>query len=102
MNPALGGIAGHAAQLLVHQRLPAYEQQIPNVVPHADIDHIPRFLQRDAAPFCGVEPVHCKPAKIAFRVANVGDRELQIARPAVIEHLAKKLKSAGLGSRDRA
>ena len=31
------------------QRLASHEQQVPDMVLHADVDNVPRFLERDEA-----------------------------------------------------
>ena len=59
------------------------------------------FLQRDAAALFGIESIDRKPAKIAFGVADVRDRELQITGAAMAENLPKKLEHARPGSGDR-
>ena len=93
-NAPLGRVARHRAQVFVHQRLAADKQQVADVVLHADVNHVPRLAQRHAAPLLGIEPVHRKAAEVALGVADVGDGELEIARPAMLEHLAQQLEPA--------
>jgi hypothetical protein len=71
------------------------------MVSRCDIDDIPRLLQSNAAALFGVEPIHGKAAKVAFGIADVGDGELKITRPAVIEHFANKLKQPFFGTSHR-
>jgi hypothetical protein len=74
----------------VRQRFAPDKKQIADVVFDANIDHIPRLMERDRMPFPGIELIDGKPAKLAFGIADIGDRKLKIPRPAVIKHLAKK------------
>jgi len=97
MNPPLRRVAHHGPQILVNHRLAAHEEQVADVVLDADVDDVARLLQRHAAPLLGVETVHREPAEIALGVADVGDGELEIARTAMLEHLAEQLENAGLG-----
>ena len=97
MNAALGAVAHHRAQVLVHQRLAAHKEQVADVVLDADVDRRPALpssvtLRR----WLGIEAVHGESAKIAFGVADVGDGELQIARAAVRKNFAGQLTQASV------
>ena len=48
MHPALGGVSDHGAQIAVNHRLPADEEQIPDVIANGDVDDLAGFLQSDA------------------------------------------------------
>ena len=67
-----------------------------------DIYDIARFLQGDAPALLGIEPIDGESTKIALGIANVGDGELEIARPAMVEYFANQLEQIGFGPRDRA
>ena len=90
-----GGIARHCPQVLVNQGFSADKKQVADVVFGGDVDDIARFLKGDAPSLFGVEAIHGEATKIALGIANIGDRELQIARTAVIEHISDELGPAG-------
>ena len=96
MDAALGAVAHHGAQVFVHQRLAADEEQVADVVASGDVDDVAGFLQGDAWRRFAVEAVYGKPAEVAFRVADIGDGKLEIARPAMVEHLTDELEGAFL------
>ena len=96
MNPALRRVARHGAQIAMHHRFATHEQQIADVVFDGDVNDVARFLQRHAAARFGVKFGSGKTAEIAVGIANVGDGKLEIARPAMLEHLGGKLEHAFL------
>src|SRR5258708_736851 len=91
----------HCPQLLVRQRLTPHEQQIADVVLRRDGNDILRLLERYATALLGIETVHSESAEIAFRVANIGDGELQVTRSAVVKHFPQQLPRAVAGLRTR-
>ena len=101
MNSTLGGVAGHRRQLAVRQRFAPDEQQIADVVLNANIDDIAGFRQGHTPPLFRIEAVHRESTKVTFCVADVRDSELQVPRPAMIEHVAKKFKNPILGLANR-
>src|SRR5262249_39828676 len=62
----------------------------------------PGFLECDAPALLRIKPVHGKPAKIAFGIAYIGDGELKITGPAMVEHFAEKFPGAFSLSDNRA
>ena len=65
MDAALRRVADHSAQVAVDHRFAAHKEQVANVVLPRDVDHVARFLQRDAAALLRIKPVHGEPAEIA-------------------------------------
>jgi hypothetical protein len=76
----------------VDERFATDKKEVSDVVFEGDIDDITSFLEGDAAALLGIEAVDGKAAKIAFRVADVGNGELKIAGTAMIEHVTKELR----------
>ena len=70
------------------QRFAADKEQVADVVFDADVDHVPRLFQGDAAALARVESVHGESAKIALGVADIGDGKLQIAGAAMRQDFA--------------
>src|SRR2546426_11663401 len=92
MNSIRGRVSRHCRQLAMDERLATDKQQIADVVFDTDVDDVPCFLQGHASALLGIEPVDRKTAKVAFCVANVGNGELQIARPAMIQYVPKQFE----------
>jgi hypothetical protein len=65
---------------------------------YGDIDHIARFLQGHAPALFWIEPVHGKSAEVALGVADVGDGELQVTRPAMAQYVFEELENALFGA----
>src|SRR5262249_42675160 len=101
MNAALRGIAGHGAEVFVHQGFPADEKQVANVVLDANVDHVARLLQGHAAAHLGIETIKGEAEKVTLGIKNVSDSKLKIAWSAVVEHLTEQFKNRGLGPNDR-
>ena len=85
----------------MHQRFAAHEEQVADAILHADVDHIARFLQRDAAALLGIELVNGEIAEVAPSVAKIRDGKLEVARSAIGQHLAHQLEDAFLGAHHR-
>src|SRR5882672_7708976 len=92
MNPALRRITRHRAQITMHHRFAADEEQVADVIFDRDVNDVARFLQRHAAPRLRIKLRARKPAEAAVGIADVCDGELQIARPAVIQNFADELE----------
>src|SRR5262249_48235571 len=75
--------------------------QVSNMVLNANVDDIARLGQGDAPALFRIKPIHGEATKIAFRVTDVRNGELQVTGTAMIEDLAKKLKSTGFGPGDQ-
>ena len=79
MDAPFRGVPRHRPQIPVHHRLPAHKQQIPDMILHRDIDHLPRLRQyvtlwlRSSRQ---TSTTRTRP-KTAIRVANVRDRKLR-------------------------
>ena len=101
MNAAFRRVARHRAQIAMHHRFAADEQQIADVVFYGDVNHVARFLQRHAAPRLGIKLGAGKSTKAAVGIADVGDGELQIARPAVIQNFADEFERSFFWAHDR-
>jgi hypothetical protein len=76
----------------VHERFAPDEQQIADVVLDADVDDITRLVEGHTTPLFRIEPIDGKPAEGALRVAHIRDRELEIARPRMIQNLGEEFK----------
>src|SRR5262245_33134440 len=100
MNAALGCVTGHGAQISMHQRLTANKKQIANMVFDADIDHVPGLGQRNASALPGIKPVYREPAEVALGVPDVRNSELEIAWPAMVQHIGDQFSNAAPGSSD--
>jgi len=98
----LGGVSRHRAQITMNHRFTAYEQEVTDVIFDRHIDGQFRFVECDTTARAGIEFGTRKPAEIAIRVADIGDSELQIARTAMLQDLAQKLKRALFGPGHRA
>src|SRR5437867_11207167 len=94
MDAPLGRVTRHRAEIAMHHRLAADKEQVTDMILHRDVDDIPRFLQGDAVPRFGIELRTRKTAEVAIGIADVGDGELQIAGPAVIEDFLEQLPGA--------
>jgi len=91
VNAALGRVSHHRTEIAVNQRFPANEEQIADVISHRDVDRVVGLLQSYAAPLFRIKLVHGKTAEVAFRVADIGDGELKITRPAVLQDFLEEL-----------
>src|SRR5262245_11495136 len=94
MNAALGCVAGHGAEFLMHHGFAADEEEVTDVILYGDVDDVLGFLQRDAAAGLRIELGASKAAEIAIGVADVCDGELEVAGTAVVEDFADQLKDA--------
>ncbi len=92
VDAAFRRVTNHRAQIAMHHRLAANEEQIADVIFHRDVHHVARFLERDAASRLGIKLRPRKSAEAAIGIANVRDGKLQIARPAMIQHFADELE----------
>ena len=101
LNPLAGRIADHGAEIAVNHRLPAHEQQITNMVANSDVDDVLGLFQGHRTALLGVKLTARKTAETAVGIANIGDRELEVAGAAMIEHLANQFKNRDLRSRHR-
>ena len=100
MHAALRRVARHGAQFLVNHRFAADEQQVADVILHRDVHHVLRFLERHTAACFRIKLRARETAKVAIRVADVGDGELEITRPAMFEHFADQFEHALLRFHD--
>ena len=100
VNPALRRVARHGAQIAMHHRFAADEEQVADAIFYGDINDLARFLQRHAAPRLGIKLRARKTAETAVGIADVRDGELQITRPAVIENFLEKFERAFFGADD--
>lgn len=101
MNPAFRRVAGHGAQVPMHHRLAAHEEQVTNMILERDVNHALRLVQRHAAARLGIKLAAGEPAETAIRIANVRDGKLQVTRSAVVQDILDELELAGLGANHR-
>ncbi len=85
----------------MHHGLAADKEQVADVVPDGDVDHVLGFLQRDAAALLRVEAIDREVAEIALGVADVGDGELQVTGAAVVQDVPDHPEGAGPRFRHR-
>ena len=90
VNSLLRRIPHHRPQIPMHHRLAPDEQQIADVIAHADVDHILRLRERHASARLRIKLRAREPAKPAVRIANIRDRKLEIPRPAMLQDLAEQ------------
>ena len=92
MNAALRSITGHCPEIPMNHRFATDKKKITDVILHADVDDVARFLQGHTAPRLRIKLRTGESAEIAVRIADVCDRELKITGPTMIEHFAEQLK----------
>ena len=83
-------MAHHGRQVAVDQGFAADEEEVADLVTLADVDHVARFGPGHAAALARVKAVDRKPAELAAGVADIGDRELEVAGTAVVQDLANQ------------
>src|ERR1041385_1220935 len=90
MNASLGSVTNHLPQIPVREWFASDKEQVANMVVDTDVNNVPGLAERHTAALLRIEPVHSKSAEVAFRVANIGNRKLQIARAAMVEDILEQ------------
>ena len=90
MNSAFRRVARHRSEIAMHHRFAADEKEIADVIFYGDVHDAFRFIESDTASCLGIKLRTGKAAKAAVRIANVRDRELQVTRPAMLQHFLEE------------
>ena len=101
MNAALRRVTRHRAQIAMHHRFAANEEQIADMVFHRDVHNAFCFVKCHATPRFGIKLRARESAEAAIGVADVRDGKLQIARPAVIQNFADEFECSFFWPDDR-
>ena len=101
MDATFRRVTRHGAQIAMHHRFAADEEQVADVIFDGDVNDLLRLVKRDAFAGLGIKLGARKTAKAAVGVADVCDGKLKITGAAVIQNFAHEFEHALFGARDR-
>ena len=101
VDAPLGCVARHRAQIAMHHRLAADEEQVANVILDGNVNDLLCLVERDTFAGLGIKLGARKTAETAVCVADVRDGKLEVARAAVVENFAHEFEHALFGPLDR-